>query len=288
MIYLILSIASSTIILILFRLFKNFNIDTKQAIVINYVSAFLFGLWSYKEPLTISTFLNSTWIYGAIALGLLFIVIFNLMALTAQTNGLSVVSVASKMSVIIPIILGVILYKENLNTLQVLGISMALIAVFLTSFKKEDSTNLKKSLLFPFLVFLGSGVIDSSLKYFENYHLSQKLISIFSASIFLFAALFGSIWIFGIQKQKLSAFNAKNIMAGAVLGIVNYYSIYFLIQALKIEWLNSATVFTINNVSIVAISSIIGFIIFKESISKSNLAGIILALLSIYLISNSI
>ncbi|WP_232827434.1 EamA family transporter [Winogradskyella aurantiaca] len=262
--------------------------DTRQAIVINYVSAFLFGLWSYEQPLSASTVLNSSWLYGAILLGLLFITIFNLMAVTAQSNGLSVVSVASKMSVIIPIVLGVILYDEVLKTPQVLGIILALIAVYLVSVKKEDSAYLKKSFLFPFLVFLGSGIIDSSLKYFENYHLTKDLISIFSACIFLFAALFGSIWIFGIQKQKLSSFKGKSLLAGLVLGVVNYYSIYFLIQALKIEWLNSATVFTINNVSIVAISSITGFIIFKESISKSNFAGIFLALISIYLISNSL
>lgn len=288
MIYLFLSITSSTVILILFRLFKSYNVDTKQAIVINYISAFLFGLWSYEQPMSINTILNSNWIFGAVALGLLFIVIFNLMALTAQTNGLSVVSVASKMSVIVPIVLGVILYEEILNVQQVFGIILALIAVYLVSVKKEESGNLKKSFLFPFLVFFGSGIIDSSLKYFENYYLTKELISIFSACIFLFAALFGSIWIFGIDKQKPSSFKPKSLLAGATLGVVNYYSIYFLIQALKIDWLNSATVFTINNVSIVAISSIIGFIIFKESISKSNFAGIILALVSIYLISNSI
>ena len=37
------------------------------------------------------------------------------MALTAQKNGLSVASVASKMSVVIPIIFGIYVYNESLG-----------------------------------------------------------------------------------------------------------------------------------------------------------------------------
>jgi drug/metabolite transporter (DMT)-like permease len=261
------------------------NINTKQAILINYLSAFCFGLWSFEGPIEINNIIHSTWFYGSIFLGFLFITIFNLMAITAQKNGLSVVSVASKMSVVIPIIAGMMLYNEVLSTLQWIGIVLALIAVYMASLRKEDPNKLNPSILLPILVFLGSGVIDSSLKFFETHHVSAQAIPLFSSSIFFFAACFGFFWIFSSQDKSLKSFKTKSILAGLVLGIVNYYSIYFIIQALKINWLNSATVFTINNVSIVAISSVIGFMIFKEAISKLNLAGIILAIVAIYLIS---
>jgi len=286
--YLIFSVASSTMILILFRLFKSLNVNTKQAILINYLSAFCFGLWSYEGPISLTTIVNSSWLYGAVFLGFLFIAIFNLMAITAQKNGLSIVSVASKMSVVIPIIVGMILYKESLSITQSVGIVLALVAVYLASYRKEDPNKLNPSILLPFLVFLGSGIIDSALKYFETYHLSSEAIPLFSSSIFFFAACFGFIWIFSLKDKRIKYFTKKSLLAGFVLGVVNYYSIYFIIQALKINWLTSATVFTINNVSIVAISSIIGFLIFKESISKLNLLGILLAVIAISLISFSI
>lgn len=285
MIYLILCIASSTFILVLFRLFKSYNIDRTHAILINYISAFSLGIISFEQPISLGMILNSSWIYGALVLGLLFISIFNLMAITTQKNGLSVVSVASKMSLVIPVALGVVLYNEVLRPRQIVGILLALAAVYCISVKTEEQKKLGKSLLFPLLVFLGSGIIEGALKYFENYHVQQSYIALFSACIFLFAALFGSIWIFGIQKQKLSQFKTKSIVAGVLLGVVNYYSIYFLLQVLKLNWLNSGTVFTINNVSIVSLSSLIGFTLFKESISRLNLTGILLAVLSIFLIS---
>jgi multidrug transporter EmrE-like cation transporter len=243
------------------------------------------GIISFEQPISLGMILNSSWIYGALVLGLLFISIFNLMAITAQKNGLSVVSVASKMSLVIPVALGVVLYNEVLRPRQIVGILLALAAVYCISVKTEEQKKLGKSLLFPLLVFLGSGIIEGALKYFENYHVQQSYIALFSACIFLFAALFGSIWIFGIQKQKLSQFKTKSIVAGILLGVVNYYSIYFLLQVLKLNWLNSGTVFTINNVSIVSLSSLIGFTLFRESISRLNLTGILLAVLSIFLIS---
>lgn len=283
--YLILSISSSATILILFRLFKTYKVNTKQAIVFNYISAFCVGLIASEQPFRFDAIINSNWLFGAAGLGLLFICVFNLMAITAQRNGLSVVSVASKMSVIIPISVGVMLYQEVLSTFQVVGIILALVSVYLVSIKSNDTEQLNTSLLLPTLVFFGSGIIDSALKYFETYHLTQEMIALFSACIFLFAAIFGAIWIFGLNGQNNRTIQIKNISAGVLLGVVNYYSIYFLIQALKINWLNSATVFTINNVTIVAVSSIIGVLLFKETISKVNLTGIVLALLSIILIS---
>jgi drug/metabolite transporter (DMT)-like permease len=210
------------------------------------------------------------------------------MAITAQKNGLSVVSVASKMSVIIPILVGVILYNEQLSYLQIIGILLALLSVYLSSVKKGEKAKKSKAIVFPFLVFLGSGIIDSSIKYFEKFYLNEDLIALFSSTIFFFAAIFGLLWILGIKKQNLRAFSLRNLSAGVILGVVNYYSIYFLIRALKLDWLNSATIFTINNVAIVAVSCIVGYLMFKEPISRLNLTGIILALLSIYLISFSL
>ena len=76
-------------------------------------------------------FVDELWFYVALALGFLFIAIFNVMALTAQKNGLSVASVASKMSVIIPVLFGIIIYKESVGFYKILGIILALVAVVL-------------------------------------------------------------------------------------------------------------------------------------------------------------
>lgn len=287
MIYLLLSITASTLIFIIFKLLDRFNINTLQAIVVNYFTACLFGIWSYDEPLNVSEIFESEWVFGAIGLGFLFIAIFNVMALTAQRNGISVASVASKMSVIIPVIFGVYVYNEGVGIQKIIGIIFALIAVYLTSVRPKTTRNFGKGLLFPILLFFGSGVIDTSIKYLETTYVSENGIPIFSASIFAFAFIIGSSILVYKSIKKPEKLPIKAIVAGSILGIVNYFSIYYLLKALNHESLESSTLFTVNNVAIVMISTLLGLLIFKESISKTNWFGIAIAIVSIVLVTLS-
>nr|WP_321224630.1 DMT family transporter [uncultured Psychroserpens sp.] len=285
MIYLLLSILASTFIFIIFKLFEKYNINTLQAIVINYFMACIIGLVMYDEPININTIITSKWIYGAIGLGFLFIAIFNVMALTAQRNGLSVASVASKMSVIIPIIFGIYVYNEGAGLQKIIGIVLALVSVYLSSIKSKHINEPSKSILLPILLFFGSGAIDTSIKYIETTYLPENGIPIFSATIFAFAFVIGScILIFKALKKSLK-FPLKTIVGGIALGIVNYCSIYFLLKALNHESLESSTLFTVNNVAIVMISTLLGLLLFKEHISKINWAGILLAIVSIVIVT---
>ena len=135
MIYLVLSILISSLLFVIFKLFDVFKINTLQAIVVNYVIALSFGLGSSNVKLPIEEIPQQPWFIGAFCLGFLFISIFNIMGITAQKNGLSVASVAGKMSVVIPIIFGIIVYNEGVGFVKILGILMALIAVYLSSAK---------------------------------------------------------------------------------------------------------------------------------------------------------
>ena len=146
MIYLLLSILASTAIIVIFKLFEKYKANTLQAIVFNYYSAFLCGILLYDSTINISKIVSSVWFYGAIALGFLFILIFNLMALTAQRNGLSVASVAAKMSVVIPILFGILVYNETAGLQKIIGILFALIAVYLTAVKPNSKFNLSEKI----------------------------------------------------------------------------------------------------------------------------------------------
>lgn len=287
MIYLLLSITASTLIFIIFKLLDRFKINTLQAIVVNYFAACLFGIWSYDEPVNVTEILESKWLFGAIGLAFLFIAVFNIMALTAQRNGISVVSVASKMSVIIPVIFGVYMYNEGVGAQKIIGIILALVAVYLTSVRPKTTSNLAKGLLFPVLLFFGSGIIDTSIKYIETTYISENGIPIFSATIFAFAFIIGSSILIYRSFKKSIKFPIKAIIAGGILGIVNYFSIYYLLKALNHESLESSTLFTVNNVAIVMISTLLGLLVFRESISKTNWFGILLAVVSIVLVTLS-
>lgn len=281
MIYLLLSVLSSTAIFVLFKLFNKYKINTLQAIVINYITACSLGLSLYNTPISFSKTTSSPWFFAAIGLGFLFIAIFNVMALTAQKNGLTVASVASKMSVIIPILFGIYVYKESADIQKIAGIVLALIAVYLTSIKSKKTTATSKSMILPMILFLGSGIIDTSVNHFSP----QGHMALFLSVIFGMAGIFGLILIAYSNFNKKTRFNLKVIPFGVALGLVNYASLYYLLKALRFNDFESSTVFTINNVSIVAVSTLVGLFLFKETIILKNWLGIFIAIISIILVT---
>ena len=283
--YLVLSILFSSLIFVIFKLFAKYQVQTIYAIILNYFIACLVGLLYNNEPFDISTIPHKSWFWGSIALGLLFFVIFNLMAATSQKLGVSVASVATKMSLTIPVLFGVFFYKEALYIIEITGIILALFAVYFTSLKKHKIKTEKWAFILPVLVFLGSGIIDTSIKYFQEVHMPEEEYALFSASVFASAGIFGVLFIgFKSITQPIKV-NLKNVIGGICLGVPNYFSIYFLLKALQHPTWNSASVFTMNNVAIVMFSTLLGIILFKERLTIKNWFGIGMAVLSIILVA---
>ncbi len=285
MIDLALSVLFSSLIFVIFKLFDTYKVQTLFAIITNYVVACTVGLLLYDGTVDLTTIPELPWFWGTFALGGLFIVVFNLMAATAQKVGVSVASVATKMSLVIPVLVGILFYKEALGTVKVIGIVMALTAVYFASVKAKTGELKKTSILLPILVFLGSGLIDVSLNYFRDAYIAKEDFAVFSATVFGAAAFIGLFTILVKSLRQPLKTNFKNIIGGICLGVPNFFSIYFLLRALGNETLNSATVFTLNNVSIVLFSTLLGILLFKEKLLARNWLGIGLAIISIVLIA---
>jgi len=288
LIYLLLSILSSSVIFVIFKLFQRYSVNTLQAIIINYFFACLVGFFGYIKNTDVTLIPAKLWFPGTLVLGALFISVFNLAAITTQKSGLSVVSVATKMSVAIPVFFGIILYNESTGIFKVLGILLALVAVYLTSIKTTTGIKIKKeNLIFPLLVFLGSGIIDTTIKYLETTYVAENEVALFSTSIFAVAGIIGIVILAGQAAMGKLRITGKNILGGIILGVPNYFSIYFLVMALRTEGFESSTVFTINNVAIVLFSTLLGILLFKEHLIKKNWIGILLAIISILLVATS-
>lgn len=282
---LLLSVFFSSLIFVVFKLFDTYKVQTVYAIVVNYITASSVGLLFAHLPSNLETLPQNSWFFSTVLLGFFFFLVFNLMARTSQILGVSVASVATKMSFVLPVIFGVFVYSESLNTFKTIGIFMALVAVYLASYKGKGQVFQLKSLLLPFLVFLGSGIIDTSLKFLQEKHLSIEDYPLFSSTAFASAACGGFIYIAFKTTQNGLKYNLRNVIGGIVLGVPNYFSIYFLLRALQGSTLNSASIFTINNVAIVLFSTLLGIVLFREKLVLKNWLGILLAVISILMVS---
>ena len=286
--FIILSVLLNASIFVIFKLFDKYKVDTFQAIVINYYFAFIVAYFSSDIQFSITQTPTEKWFLGAVFLGFLFVTLFYVMGLTAQKLGMSVVAVAGKMSVVIPVLFGLFVYNESLGFIKVIGIALALIAVYFTSHKENKLTVNKAVLFLPFILFFGSGILDTTLKYVQKMYVSDNENSVYLSVIFLVAGILGTIALLYLLYKKQSKLNFKNLFGGVFLGVVNYFAMYFLLKALQANGLESSTVFTINNVSIVLFSTLLGLMFFKEKLSKMNIFGILLAVVSIFMITFSI
>ena len=278
------SIVCSTLIFVVFKLYDTYRIHTLYAIIVNYLTAFGVGLLLFEGPVALSDWTGSKWLLPATALGMLFIFIFNLMARTSQTLGVSVASVATKMSLVIPVFLGVILYGETLGPIKILGVIIALAAVFFASLRPGQQRLRSRTLYLPALVFLGSGIIDASLKYLEETRVPDREFPLFSACIFLSAALSGLLFVGIRPRATMSRLRPKDLLGGITLGIPNFFSVFFLLRALQYPGLNSASLFTLNNVCIVMVTTLLGILLFRERLSGRNWLGVGMAVVSIILV----
>ena len=210
MVNLILTILFSSILFIVLKSFPKFKIDTFQAIVFNYIIAFAVGLLNSEESLSVSKTIQKPWIWSCFFLGFLFIGVFFVIGKTAQKNGVSVASVASKMSLVIPILFGIFYFKETFDNLKIIGICIALVAVFFTT--KKETIGIKSSnFIFPILVFLGSGIIDTSMNFIQQKWVNTVDIALFSSLIFFMAFSIGLLLLIYLLVQNQIKFQFKSI-----------------------------------------------------------------------------
>ena len=284
MILLILAILSSSFIFVLFKLFPRFSINTFQAIVFNYITAFICGFALFGNFWKSSSIETSNWPAFAVACGLLFISLFFVMGISSQKNGVAMTSVAVKMSMALSMLFMILFYVESVSIIKIGGIIAAFLGVFLMAYQKTEKTGEKSYTWMLILFFIGSAVLDLILNYVQKYELTFLPNSLFSAIGFGVAGVFGLL-IIGIQFIRgVEKLHLKSIVAGVFLGIPNYFSIYLLLEAYSSTGWSDSTVLAIMNVSIVMVSALVGFIVFKENINRQKIIGLITSVLAIGLL----
>lgn len=281
--YLILATLLSTAIFIVFRLFKKFGIDNLQAIVANYIVAAVTGFLLYEKETGAVQIVQAAWFPLILVIGLAFIGVFFLFALSAQKVGVAVTAVSSYMSVVIPTAAGFIMFGDAFSLQIFVAIVLALLALYLALAKEQSpQKRMWPAIVLPLVIFLGTGANDLLMKVAQDRYPKDEL-PLMVATIFSVALIIG-VFIVGIRllngKVQL---HAKSWLAGIVLGLINFGSTYFLLRSM--EFYSSSTMFPIRNTGVVGLSALAGLLLFGEKLSPKNWIGIFLAIISIVLIT---
>ncbi len=289
MIYLIGSIILTSYLTLSFKACERYGVNVFQAIVFNYITCVITGtIVNGAFPIHAEN-IKTPWFGWAMIMGAMFVSIFNVVAITAQKNGVAVASVANKLSLIIPVILSVYLYEETVAGWKAIGVVLALLAVILTCYTPNVNGNKVKAskwvYVLPLILFISSGLLDALINHVQITYVNEHNNNDYLVSSFFSAATIGSV-ILGVQFiRKKQIFAWKNLLAGMLIGIPNYFSIWCLVHFLKESpWQTSASI-PVNNMGIVLFSAVVAWLLFKERLTKINWLGILLSLAAIYLIA---
>jgi drug/metabolite transporter (DMT)-like permease len=271
---------------------ERFRIPLFQAIVFNYITCVITGsVVNGSFPVTTAS-TREPWFIWACIMGFLFISLFNLIGMTAQKLGVAVASVANKLSLVIPFVFSIYLYDETATWLKIVGIVVALVAVILTCMPPEHSeTAAHKKIgsaaiwILPAVLFVGSGLLDTLVKYVQDQFINESNNNAYLISSFGTAGVIGTLILAGMVFSGKTKFDPRSIIAGIIIGIPNYFSIWSLVKVLEQYKGNSSAIIPINNMGIVLFSSVVAMVLFREHLSKLNWMGILLAIVSIALIA---
>jgi drug/metabolite transporter (DMT)-like permease len=222
-------------------------------------------------------------------MGCCFISLFNLAAYVVNQMGVAIATVAYKLSLVIPFVFSLYLYKEHSTLLKIGGVVLALVAVWFTTRPNRNELKGKPVSwlvwMMPLLLFVGSGLLDAMIKYVEQLYINPANQDTYLIMAFCVAATVGWLILLYLFITGRQQFSYKAILAGIGIGIPNYFSIWCLMGALKGYTGNSSAIIPINNMGIVLVNALVAWLVFKEKLSLINWLGIVLSLGAIALIA---
>lgn len=282
MFYIFLSICCSVTVSVLLKLAKRYQIDVYQAITWNYSAAILLTWFFFKPQLT---HLQDAPIITYLSLGILFPLLFIVIATSVRLTGIVRTDVAQRLSLFIPVLAAFMLFGEKPNSIKIIGMAIGLIGIIcLIPWRQKMAVRRRSSNSWFYLIVIlvGMGVIDVLLKEIAKVTSVSFGTSLFIVFVLAFiVSIIGLIYLIATKKTR---FSWPHILIGWVLGAANFGNILFYVKALKSLENSPSTVFSSMDIGVIVFGSLVGLFIFREKLSRLNVAGILLAIIAVVII----
>ncbi|HEX2226253.1 MAG TPA: EamA family transporter, partial [Candidatus Binatia bacterium] len=164
----------------------------------------------------------------------------------------------------------------------VLGLTAALVSLYLCT-ASEDRGHLGQASwirLLPVLVFLTFGCYFTVIKYAQAHYLDETTYHSYVVSGFLFAFVM-SLAICARRALSERRFRLNDLLGGSLLGIVNYIAVYALVKMLALDGWESSQLYPVYSVGVVAVSTVLAQIFFREQLSRQKKIGLAVGLIAV-------
>ncbi|MEY4384703.1 MAG: hypothetical protein RI995_2245 [Bacteroidota bacterium] len=261
-----------------------------MAILLNYPICFLAGY--VVQPSAVTTVFEQNLLqqWPSLLLGIGFVVTFLFSGMSTLKNGMAVTSLASNMSLVIPVFFSLMFLGayQTAGVFTYVGIIFALGSIYLFSSTTNSSSSTLKSPWVLLAVFLCYGITNSTFNYL-NLETAPKL----GGTVpFMLLALIGSmiagiiVLILQVVTKKIQI-DGRSVLAAIPLGIPNFFSFYFLLKALDQAGNNGAILLPIYNIGVIGGTALVAFLFFQEKLSKKQLIGLLVGIIAILFLLSS-
>ena len=286
MMYLTIAVLCSVAVSVLLKVLRQKNIDIRQTIVAGYPVAFLLTWLLLKPEVGSINALGSAW--GIIiALGILLPTVFVILGRAIEAVGMVATDAAQRLSLIIPIIAAFLLFGEVLTGTRIFGLALGFLALGALVYRPKQTVNCSvnsriktsqmthkhsvlRTPLWLFGVWAGYGIIDILFKQVA------KQGAAFPLTLFVSFGLAGLLLFVYLLITRVR-WQGNALVAGLLLGALNMGNIYAYVRAHQVLSESPSIVFTGMNVGVIAVATIIGVGVFKESLNRINMLGLLLA-----------
>ena len=273
MIYLTIAVLCSVAVSVLLKVLRQKNIDIRQTIVAGYPVAFLLTWFLLKPDVSGMNALGGAW--GIIiALGILLPAVFIILGRAIESVGIVATDAAQRLSLIIPILAAFLLFGEVLAGTRIFGLLLGFLALGALIYRPQQgqiSRQAKHTPLWLFGVWAGYGVIDILFKQVANQGTA------FPLTLFVSFGLAGLLLFIYLLITRVR-WQGNALAAGLLLGALNMGNIYAYVRAHQLLSESPSIVFTGMNVGVIAVATLIGVGVFKESLNRINVLGLLLAI----------
>lgn len=273
MMYLTIAVLCSVAVSVLLKILRQRDIDIRQTIVAGYPVAFLLTWFLLKPDVSGMSDLGGAWAI-IIALGVLLPAVFIILGRAIEAVGMVATDAAQRLSLIIPIVAAFLLFGEVLTGTRIFGLLLGFLALGALIYRPQQgeiSKQAKHTPLWLFGVWAGYGVIDILFKQVA------KQGAAFPLTLFVSFGLAGLLLLIYLLIMRVR-WQGNALAAGILLGALNMGNIYAYIRAHQVLSESPSIVFTGMNVGVIAVATLIGVGVFKESLNRINILGLLLAI----------
>ena len=264
MFYLLLAIAGSSMISILLRISSGKIKEGCSMLAFNYLTCTVLGLIyaGFTPGITRNPGFPAALGLGVVN-GILLLVSFILMQSSVRKNGVVLTSIFTKLGLLVPVVLSVVVFREVPTWVQIVGFCIAIAAIIVINLQK-DTGRFDWSLI---ILLLLAGGTDAMAKIYEALGPADLtdpyLLYSFGAAFVLCTGVV-------IAKKERPGF--REFLFGTLIGIPNFLSSKFLLSALAT--VPAVVAYPTFSVATLLVITLTGVLAFREKLKAHQWAAL--------------